>query len=334
MKFSVIVPAYNAEKTIKSCIASVLDQEYKDFELIVIDDGSTDDTAKKILEFSYEKKIKLKKIKNTGVSNARNIGIKEATGDFVVFLDADDKLTLNALKSYYEAISLYNDVDIVFGNFYKVYPNHKESFSILNKNIDKAAFGKTNIQFNPYYSRLIGTLWGKCYRRELLIKNYLDSELMLCEDAEYNFRVFPKTNNMLYINSYVYEYTYTADSTIRKYDPDYINKYINAIEKIKSNATQDRIRYVNEFSSTVLNVICFNVIFTNLNKSIPKDKINTARDVCEKSVFKQIISEVKLSDLSVKHRVSIWLLKKKLYFGIYLMSYVIQLMNKVIYWEG
>ena len=109
---SVIVPAYNSEDYIKDCIESIANQTYKFFEMIIVNDGSTDNT-KKIIE-QYQKKykwLKLINIKNHGQGYARNLGLKEAMGKYVLFLDADDILSFWTLeKSYNKIISDNSDI--------------------------------------------------------------------------------------------------------------------------------------------------------------------------------------------------------------------------------
>ena len=95
-KISVIIPVYNAEGTIKKCVQSVTNQTYTNLEIIVINDGSTDSTALKLKKIeAYDKRIKVIHIKNNGVSNARNVGLDCANGEYITFLDSDDEIDIN-----------------------------------------------------------------------------------------------------------------------------------------------------------------------------------------------------------------------------------------------
>ena len=96
---SVIIPVYNAEKTLKKCVLSVINQTYTDFEVLIINDGSTDKTQDLCNEFaSLDARIKIFKNQIKGVSSARNTGISKAVGDFIFFLDSDDWLEVRALE--------------------------------------------------------------------------------------------------------------------------------------------------------------------------------------------------------------------------------------------
>ncbi|MBT8256619.1 MAG: glycosyltransferase family 2 protein, partial [Bacteroidia bacterium] len=96
--FSVVIPLYNKEAFISTTIRSVLDQSFQDFELLVIDDGSTDDSHKIVQEFN-DSRIRLKSIKNSGVSVARNFGVEKSKYDWIAFLDADDYWTSGFLET-------------------------------------------------------------------------------------------------------------------------------------------------------------------------------------------------------------------------------------------
>ena len=104
MKLSVIVPMYNSEKYIERCINSIINQEMKDIEIILINDGSVDKTKNIVGKYvNKHKNIKLiNKEKNEGLSAARNTGIKNATGEYIVFIDSDDEINNGMFKSMYE----------------------------------------------------------------------------------------------------------------------------------------------------------------------------------------------------------------------------------------
>lgn len=111
---SIIVPAYNAEKYIHEAIQSVVDQTFQEWELLVVDDGSTDSTAKTINSFSDERIVLIQQ-KNAGVSSARNSGIELARGKYITFLDADDVLPSKSLEARVEYMEKHSEVDLVDG---------------------------------------------------------------------------------------------------------------------------------------------------------------------------------------------------------------------------
>jgi len=118
IKFSIIVPAYNVEQYLSECIESVLNQTYDDFELILVNDGSNDSTPG-ICDYYLQQDSRIKIIhkKNEGLSEARNSGLKIATGDYLTFLDGDDKYTATALSDAKEIIQKQNKPEVVIGRF-------------------------------------------------------------------------------------------------------------------------------------------------------------------------------------------------------------------------
>ena len=132
--FSVIIPLYNKEEYIASTIQSVLKQSYGEFEVIVVNDGSTDDSLKKVLSFK-DSRIHVFTIPNGGVASARNFGIKQARYDYLAFLDADDSwdpdylLTMKKLIDYYPSAGLFISAYDAYLNGIKIYSNKIEGLS-------------------------------------------------------------------------------------------------------------------------------------------------------------------------------------------------------------
>jgi len=123
VKVSVIIPAYNAEKYIHEAIDSVLNQTFKDFEIIVIDDESTDNTSK-ILE-SYGNKIRWKSQENKGSASAQNEGIKMANGEYIAYIDADDIYLPERIETQVKHLDEHHDVGLVYTDFYQIDENGK-----------------------------------------------------------------------------------------------------------------------------------------------------------------------------------------------------------------
>lgn len=115
--FSIIIPLYNKESTIAASIASVLDQSNQDFEIIIVDDGSSDTSVSKVRSIS-DSRVKLFSQQNAGPSAARNHGILKASGEWVIFLDADDQMTTGALDCFQKAIEKAPDCSCIYANAY------------------------------------------------------------------------------------------------------------------------------------------------------------------------------------------------------------------------
>ena len=185
---SIIVPVYNAEKTIRRCVDSILNQEYTDFELILVDDGSTDLSGIICDEYASEdKRVHVIHKENTGVSDSRNLALDAARGTYLQFLDADDWITPNATRLFLETALRYQ-CDMVISDFYRVVGERVSHKGAIEEDglLTKAEFAAQMME-NPadfYY----GVLWNKFYRRDIVEKQKLrmDTSISWCEDFMFN----------------------------------------------------------------------------------------------------------------------------------------------------
>ena len=172
MKISVIIPVYNSSTYLRKCLDSVVNQTLKDIEIIVINDGSTDDSKNIIEEYLCKyKNIIFIDQENKGIGKTRNIGIKKATGEYITFVDSDDYIKENMLEEYYKYAKKQN-FDLVIGSYIKKI-NNKEIIFENNK------FKTGNVKTTPQILYLIEYgPWAKLYKREMLINNniYFDEK--------------------------------------------------------------------------------------------------------------------------------------------------------------
>jgi glycosyltransferase involved in cell wall biosynthesis len=209
---SVIIPLYNKEKTIKNTIESVLSQSYTDFELIIVNDGSTDGSAEKVALF-HDRRIRFIHKENGGVSSARNYGLKEAKGEWVLFLDADDKILPHCLQMLYALAEKYqigDEVEIVSGNYYRIYKGKKSIYSThkyegIVKNNAKWYF------FNKYSLRTGVAL----IKRNLMLKNLFMENLSRFEDLEVIIRLLPIAK-IVVTHEIIFEYNNVDKGLSRK----------------------------------------------------------------------------------------------------------------------
>lgn len=181
---SIIIPLYNKEKNITSTLKSVLSQNYKNFEIIVVDDGSTDKSAENVKAIK-DMRIKYFYKSNGGVSSARNYGVKVAKGDWILFLDADDILLSECLEKLYNVlISCEVHIDVVSGNYRSIYKNRAKLFN----NRKYCGIIPDNYKwyfFNNFSMRTGCTL----IRREIIYENPFNESLSRYEDLEFILRI-------------------------------------------------------------------------------------------------------------------------------------------------
>lgn len=207
-KVSVIVPVYNAERFIEVGINSVLNQTYKNIELLLIDDGSKDSSLS-ILK-KYEKKhkdiIKVFHKKNSGVGDTRNYGIEKSSGDYITFMDADDYLDENYIETMIESIG---DNDILVSGYKQVDENHNLIFNRIINNRKSAKFRQM-------------VVWAKLYKRLFLVENkIIFNKLKIGEDITFSLDTYMNTNKIKCIlytgyNNVSNDFSVTKDVKLKK----------------------------------------------------------------------------------------------------------------------
>ena len=218
VKVSVIIPVYNVEKYIEQCIKSVVNQTLKEIEIIIVNDGTKDNSIKKIEKYLSDPRIVLINKENGGLSSARNAGMKIAKGEYISFIDSDDFIELTMLEDLYnnseKAEIVFSDI-IFYDNKTKVktYDKRKESFK---KNINKGSY---------FVLDFLGVVWNKIYKREYLerIKLIFIEEVKIGEDIEFSLRALFLANTVKHINKFHYYYRNNREDSI-VFNQDIFNK--------------------------------------------------------------------------------------------------------------
>ena len=241
---TIIVPVYNGEKSLKRCVESILAQDYKDFEALLIDDGSKDDSYKIMSEFAKEDEriIPIHK-ENGGVSSTRNLGLEKARGKYIQFIDVDDWLPFDSAKLMVRAME-ENKADMVIGDFYRVVDDKiskKGSIregGMITRNLFADKMMITPADF--YY----GALWNKLYRKEIIdkYKIRMDENISYCEDTIFNLEYLLHANLIYVLKSPVYYYVKTEGSLVEQ------NLNIENTVRMKTSV----IRYYNDFYKNIM----------------------------------------------------------------------------------
>lgn len=213
---SIIVPVYNAENYLKRCVDSVLAQEYKYFELLLMDDGSTDSSAELCDRYAaQDERVRVVHKANTGVSDTRNRALDMAKGEYLQFLDADDWLTPDATRLFVQSAKT-SGCDMVIADFYRVSGENLSHKGDIEKEglLTREEFAGFMME-NPadfYY----GVLWNKLYRRELVEKQHLrmDPSISWCEDFIFNMEYIRHCRSIYALQVPVYYYVKTKGSLV------------------------------------------------------------------------------------------------------------------------
>ena len=213
---SIIVPVYNGEKCVERCLCSIRNQTYKNIEVLVINDGSTDHTEKVLTRFEQsDPRFRIIRKENSGVSDSRNTAIKEAKGEFLQFVDCDDWIVKDATESLVRA-ACDHQCDMVITDFYRVVGHaivHKGHIPVTGP-ITRKEYAEYMMKApaNFYY----GVLWNKFFRTEVVRRQELlcSTELDWCEDFLFNLEYLQYVNRIYVMQKQIYYYVKTKGSLV------------------------------------------------------------------------------------------------------------------------
>ncbi len=213
---SIIVPVYNAEKTMERCIQSILDQSYKDLELILLDDGSEDDSGRICDVFAQkDERIRVLHKENSGVSDTRNQAIAMARGEYLQFVDSDDWLAPDATRFFMRTVTEHQ-CDMIIADFYRVIGERVAQKGDIEKDgmMDRASYAACMLQkpADFYY----GVLWNKFYKKSI-IDQYeikMDTAVSWCEDFIFNMEYVRHIDTVFALKMPVYYYVKTKESLV------------------------------------------------------------------------------------------------------------------------
>lgn len=332
-KISVIIPVFNSEKYLDKAIESILFQNFEDFEIVCVDDGSTDNS----LKVCYQKAendncIKVIHQDNKGVSIARNKGIEAAIGNYIVFLDADDYYAENALETMYNDITR-EDADAAFYNHFYDYDG-----KIINR-IPRLKTGKYVFEDVSDYilddgtftGILFGSACGVIYKAETIKKNNIqfNEKLSFNEDGIFNIEFLSKSKNFIY-NAEQNLYGYRQYKSFKQIDLDKFLKRINTtdeyIENIVSLLNNQEVQLKRRKLTIVFQlslVLCQSMKYSFLKKNL-KDLWNDFN----LEYYKNFLNFSKIN--SYKKILALLICTKQIIVFIYLIKYAYPLFMKII----
>lgn len=228
---SVIVPVYNAEKYLARCIHSILGQSFSSFELLLVDDGSTDGSLHVCQEVKDER-IKVLHQSNEGVSSARNTGLDAACGEWVCFVDADDELLPGALQLLVNKTS--EEVDLVMGG-YEAYNECREVLFSVSERVEMVLNNDDALMqiYRPSYYKYLGYVASKLYRRSTIQMHNVRfaSDIYYCEDALFLTTFMCASGKSVYFfTTPVYGYYVHDDSAMGRLGRHFTEKFLTDLD--------------------------------------------------------------------------------------------------------
>lgn len=320
---SVIIPVYNVEKYLRQCLDSVVNQTLEDIEVIVINDGSRDNSKMILDEYAnrYDNIRVVDKI-NEGVAIARNIGIDMSKGKYIAFLDSDDYIDYDMYKNMITRIEVEN-ADIIQCGFELVDQNTNRTVGYIKNE----ACSLNNIDATKLFLsfKIIGYTCNKVYRRKLFIDNDIKYPKVFCyEDMRVVLASFLNCNKMIIINKTYYKYRQVGTSLSKTASKKHIKTYIDQLEiwmkiirEFNNNElnqfiiTFNLIAFINVLKMYILYLDCdrkliyrkFNSYFVNIEPDIGIVRCLKNRNITKGFKFIYILWKLRVYDLFVKYKI-------------------------------
>lgn len=314
---SIIVPIYNAEKFIYRCLSSVKEQTYTEWEAILVDDGSTDNTAEIIYNIIRgDTRFKYLYKENGGVSSARNKGIECAKGRYVLFLDSDDELTTNCLENIVHWFECYQ-VDIIQFSFITAKPTDEVQNFCEKENVQKKIYLKdTAIKKMLEKNELKTVVWGGAFKKDVIEELRFDERIYLGEDCCFEFAAVVQSERLLYCSSCMY---------INRLEPGSITR--RQVTQMDVKNVLYTMRYVQNLLvnncnvQVELNNYLFGEYMGYLNRMVVENSIDQNWDEQEELLreIEQLLKGKKISTPK-KYAYTLWKRYPKLY-GFFLEKY-------------
>lgn len=319
-KISIIIPVYNVEKYLNRCVDSILNQSLQDFEIILVNDGSTDSCPEICDKYvQQDERIRVIHKQNARVAAARNDGIKVAQGEFISLIDSDDWIEPTMLEEMYSTATQFG-CDFVMCDFtkkgkeveYTVSQPIGEGFydrERIEKELFKCLIMFDNIEFPPTISNCTCL-----FNREFLIDNvlYYDEDIHYCEDSIFGSKVMYNANRFYYLKGkYFYNYFYNPNSTTSKYNSKKWDSYLKINERLEEYFRNDNF----DFSYQIK----INMLYFTLNMMSEIGRSNESffekRKYCKKVItnkrVRTIFKDFKMPEVSFGLKIVINLIKYK-----------------------
>ena len=323
-KISIIVPVYNdKEEYFEKCINSIINQTLKDIEIIIVDDGSINGISKNCRRFAdNDDRIVFIQQRNQGVSVARNNAIKIATGEYIMFVDSDDWLEVNACERLYQYTK--NNMDVVIGRNYSYYDEKKEEVeanfegSKVNEIIDKSDIYKMLLidsSKNKY--AYMATPWAKLYKMELLKNKSIlfNKNLKIGEDMLFNLDTIVLGNKIIVVDELIYHYRIHKNSTGYRLADKFEENCINTYKYLEERNQKYDLKLANEIYYYKIRLLD-NIL--KFGKKV-KESSREIKKIVNEPIYNEAIKKINIKMLRMRRKILVIFARIKFYYGIKLL---------------
>lgn len=349
---SIIVPVYNVENYIERCLNSLVNQTFKDIEVITINDGSTDKSLELLNKYEKEDiRVSVIDLGDEGVSYCRNLGIEKANGKYIMFVDSDDWIDSSMVEVMYKKAE-ENNLDLVMCSYIREFKDHSKEkiFNLPQEIIYKEDKVKNELLrklvgpikeelSNPEMLDALCTVWGKLYRADILKENkikFVDlKKIGSAEDTLFNIFTFNYLKKVMFLNKSMYHYWRdNPKSVTSQYNPKlkeqrkvffkYISDFIkeNNFEQVFEEALNNRI---------CTSVLGLGLIECSKNNKISRiNKIKNIKIIINEEYIRNAYKNLELKYFSIHWRIFYFFIKNKMSFCSYLMLSTIEFLRAKI----
>lgn len=322
-KVSIIVPVYNAEKYIERCIKSLIEQTYKNIEIILINDGSKDSSLNILRNFEkIDSRVILIDQSNMGPSTARNMGIEKSKGDYIAFIDADDSIELNYIEKMIDQTYKLN-TDMIVCNYREVRIEGEIQSNIFNFINDGEVYSCDEKCIGEVLCGRGGLVWGKLLKSSIIKENNIkfDKNISMCEDLLFTLEFIKNTTVVSKINDYLYIHNkYNDESITAKYNKYMFNEQVKVQRKLEQfvddnnfnssyieNLLYERLKGIMWFSiyKEIMNADDFKFKLNNINEIIKNEIIVGNIDKFNRNGF---IDNIIMKSIKMKNSILVYIL--------------------------
>lgn len=330
-KVSIIVAVYNVEKYLDKCLKSIIGQNYKNVEIIVVNDGATDGSYKIIQKYQENPNVIIVNKPNGGLSDARNAGLKIASGEYILFVDGDDwldKECLNKCSKYMES-----NIDIIMFSFIREYGDVSKKARLFDLNyiefegeeklkLERRLVGPIGKELKQAHKMEdLNPVWNKLYKKTIILGSYFtDTKKIGTEDLWYNLPLFSKAKKIIYIDIEGYHYNKMNDNSLtRVYNKYLLTRWKNLYKIIFEYISQysdDTYRKALE-NRKVINLLALtrNIVESNLSK---REKFIELDKLLNEPMYEEAFSDFEFKYLSLVWKVFYFMCKNKMSMSIYI----------------
>ena len=312
-KLSIIIPVYNTGEYLRACLDSVLMQTMDDWELILIDDGSRDNSGAICDEYAEkDARIRVIRKENEGVSVARNLGLSLAKGEYIGFVDSDDQIDPGTFEAMYAAAK-NSGADIVMCDAVTVYGDGRTELDTITQ-LQESGWSVKETWTSSLLTELAGAVWRCIYRRELLEKHRIrfPEGLRFSEDRIFNLYTMGYADGVAYCKAPYYRRLMRQGSAVHKFYPDYFDivkdahrRTQTAVAEAWGNDEVIRTAYLSQFVGGTIAAV--NNYFYRTSTLTLKERWEKVRELCEDGELREVLTRTDFGGVRRK-----WMLKKRI----------------------